>query len=229
MAKMKPTYIFLTAKAWHEPLFEALSKDLPGNWIHIKEKDAFTFQAVSDLNPEWIFIPHWSHIIPESIFENFRCVVFHMTDLPYGRGGSPLQNLIVAGKKETVISAIKVDKGLDTGDIYLKRPLTLDGTAQEIFLRATPVIGEMIHHIIKNDPLPQPQVGEPTHFKRRKPAESNLHALSTPEKIYDYIRMLDCDGYPHAFIETEHFKFEFTRPVFNQDQTIEAHVRIIKK
>ena len=43
-----------------------------------------------------------------------------MTDLPFGRGGSPLQNLIVRGFEETMTSAIKVTKGIDTGDIYLK-------------------------------------------------------------------------------------------------------------
>ena len=47
-----------------------------------------------------------------------------MTDLPYGRGGSPLQNLIVRGHKHTMISAIKCVKELDAGPIYLKKPLT---------------------------------------------------------------------------------------------------------
>ena len=46
-----------------------------------------------------------------------------MTDLPFGRGGSPLQNLIERGIKQTKISAIKCVKELDGGDIYLKRDL----------------------------------------------------------------------------------------------------------
>jgi len=37
-------------------------------------------------------------IILKEIFENYEIILFHMTDLPYGRGGSPLQNLIVRGK-----------------------------------------------------------------------------------------------------------------------------------
>jgi len=47
-----------------------------------------------------------------------------MTDLPFGRGGSPLQNLIERGIKKTKISAIKVDGGIDTGDIFFKRDWT---------------------------------------------------------------------------------------------------------
>ncbi len=51
-------------------------------------------------------------------FFNFNCVVFHMTDLPFGRGGSPLQNLISRGIYKTKISAIKVVKEIDAGPIY---------------------------------------------------------------------------------------------------------------
>ena len=51
--------------------------------------------------------------IPTEIFTSFECIVFHMTDLPYGRGGSPLQNLIVRGHKKTKVSALKVVKEVD--------------------------------------------------------------------------------------------------------------------
>jgi len=56
-----------------------------------------------------------------------------MTDLPLGRGGSPLQNLIERGIEKTKISALKVEDGVDTGDIFIKEPLNLKGTAEEIF------------------------------------------------------------------------------------------------
>ena len=45
-----------------------------------------------------------------------------MTDLPYGRGGSPLQNLIKKNHKSTMLSAIECQDNLDSGDIYLKNP-----------------------------------------------------------------------------------------------------------
>lgn len=44
-----------------------------------------------------------------------------MTDLPYGRGGSPLQNLIVRNHYKTKISEIRVKKEIDSGPIYLKK------------------------------------------------------------------------------------------------------------
>ena len=129
--------IFLSEKNWHKNIFDELVVTFKSiNWHYIDKKSHFTLEIIVSINPCKIFIPHWSYIIPESIFKNYECIVFHMTDLPFGRGGSPLQNLIVRGFKETMITAIKVEKGIDTGDIYIKKPLNLSGTAYEIFLKS---------------------------------------------------------------------------------------------
>lgn len=226
---MTPVYVLLTDKPWHDALFEKLSNAIPANWIRIRKKDDFTVQAIESIKPDWIFIPHWSYIIPDKIYSSFRCVVFHMTDLPYGRGGSPLQNLILRGHTETKISAIQVAKGIDTGDVYLKRPLSLDGSARQIFERAAIIIGEMIHEIINNNPEPMPQEGAVTLFARRKPHESDIAELSDLKKILDHIRMLDCEGYPNAYIDTRHFRFEFTNASTESDTSITANVRITPK
>ena len=222
-------YILLTPKTWHTTLFRELSAEKPEEWLHIEQKDDFTFEKLREINPQYVFIPHWSYIIPKEIFENYTCVVFHMTDLPYGRGGSPLQNLIVSGHTETKISAIKVEEGLDTGPVYMKRPVELHGTAEEIFIRMASVIKGMIEEIIAEDLHPVAQQGESVVFKRRKPEESNIAQLETLEQLYDYIRMLDCEGYPHAFAEIGNFRLEFTRASVKGDESIIADVRITKK
>ena len=194
----------------------------------INDKKELTADRLKELAPDYVFFPHWSYIIPASVHDHFECVVFHMTDLPYGRGGSPLQNLIVRGQTDTKLSALRVGKGIDTGDIYLKKDLNLNGTAEEIFMRAGKVIRTMIDEMIATRPVPEAQVGEPTHFKRRKPAQGNVAELETLEKLYDYIRMLDAEGYPPAFLETEHFRLEFSRASLRKNQLI-SDVRIIKK
>lgn len=222
-------YILLSEKKWHDSLFQTLNKRENEDWLRVSSKSDFTIEFLKDWEPDRIFIPHWSHIIPAEVYENFECIVFHMTDLPYGRGGSPLQNLIVRGHEETLISALKVNEGIDTGDIYLKAPLSLTGTAQEIFLRSTGVIRKMITSIIDLNPIPMPQEGTPMHFKRRKPKDSIIADLSSTVEVYDYIRMLDCDGYPNAFLETEHFRFEFNRASLQSDNSIKSDVRIVKK
>jgi len=195
----------------------------------IKHKNDLNYKLLKSLNPQYIFFPHWSYIIPEDIYTNYTCIVFHMTDLPYGRGGSPLQNLIVSGQEQTKISAIQVDKEIDSGPVYLKRDLSLCGTAEEIFIRAGKIILKMMNEIIKEMPVPKPQKGEPFIFKRRKPEMSNIYHIDNIEEIYNHIRMLDAEGYPKAFIEGENFRFEFSRASLKSDNSILADVRIFKK
>ena len=223
----KARYILATEKKWHDPLFERLKSYKLGQWIRVRNMEELV-EALKSHKPQQVFFPHWSHIIPSTIIEQFQCVIFHMTDLPYGRGGSPLQNLIVQGKKETMISAILADEGVDTGDIYLKKALSLNGSAQEIFERSAIVIEEMIREIIQKNITPHPQEGTPTVFKRRTPEMSNIGSLTEIEQVYDYIRMLDADGYPHAYIETKSFKLELRNAEITKGEII-ADVRIIKK
>ena len=223
------TFILLTEKWWHDDLFKSLSEREGEEWIRISTKEGFSLAALTKYQPEKIFIPHWSYIIPEEIWGAFDCVVFHMTDLPYGRGGSPLQNLIVRGHLDTKISALKVNKGIDTGDIYLKADLSLSGTAQEIFERSSPIVEKMINTIIDNKLEPKPQIGDPVSFSRRKPSDSNVSQLEHLDEMYNYIRMLDADGYPKAFLETEFFRIEFQEASFKEGEEIKAHVRVFKK
>ena len=197
--------------------------------VAINKKDDLSILKLKKLKPDYIFFIHWSYIIPLKIFENFNCILFHMTDLPYGRGGSPLQNLIIRGHKKTRISAIKVSRKIDAGPVYLKRNLSLNGTANEIFVRAGGVMFEMIKEIIKKKPSPAPQKGNPIFFKRRKPIESKMDAIFEIEKVYDFIRMLDAEGYPLAFIETKNMKIEFNNAKVVNNKTLIANARITKR
>lgn len=222
------TYLIVSSKPWNKDLAGRLQQRVEGEWVHIEQQEEFTYERLVELEPNKIFIPHWSHIIPKPVYENFECIVFHMTDLPYGRGGSPLQNLIKEGYEQTQMSAIQVEEELDAGDVYLKRNLSLLGTAEEIFIRADKVIEDMIVEIINDDPEPVTQHGEVVTFQRRTPEESNMENIGSLSNLYDHIRMLDAKGYPKAFLETEHFRFEFNRASLKTDKIV-ADVRIFEK
>ena len=220
--------ILLSEKSWHDKLFHKLDKRSDENWLRINDKKDFRIEYLKRYDPERIFIPHWSQIIPKEIYERYECILFHMTDLPYGRGGSPLQNLIVRGHKETKISALMVEDGIDTGKIYIKYPLSLSGTAHDIFMRSSNVIYDMICEIIEKSVEPIEQLGEIVEFNRRGPRDGDFSKVSDLKTIYDYIRMLDCDGYPPSFIELNNFKFEFTGAEIKSEEIL-ANVRITKK
>lgn len=215
--------LVVTLKSWNVKNAIQLKKEMKDNFnVHvITNKEEFNVENISNINPSYIFIPHWSWIISEDIYKNFNCVVFHMTDLPFGRGGSPLQNLIERGIENTKISAIKVESGIDSGPVYMKKDLNLNGTAEEIFIRASNIIFKnMIPEIVFKNPMPIDQTGEIVEFKRRNPGQSEIKPDFDLEKIYDYIRMLDGEGYPGAFIKFGKYKLEFSRASFKGGKII---------
>lgn len=225
--------IIATIKSWNIARAQELQKKYKG--VHdiciYTKREEFTAENVCDFQPDYIFLPHWSYIMPREITDNWECVVFHMTDLPYGRGGSPLQNLIVRGHKETKISAIKMTEKLDGGPVYMKHALSLEGSAQEIFIRCADIIfAEMIPLFLEGGSQqklkPVPQEGEPVIFKRRKPEESQLTPEMDLEKIYDYIRMLDAEGYPKAFLEFGAYCLEFEQADFSKEKK-ELSARVV--
>jgi methionyl-tRNA formyltransferase len=196
--------------------------------IRVRNREELSREALQPIEPAFVFFPHWSWLVPADVYSRFPCVIFHMTDVPYGRGGSPLQNLIVRGHEATMISAIDCVKEIDAGAVYLKRPLSLAGTAEQILQRASSIVEDMIVEIVRSRPIPVPQEGPVVAFKRRTPAEGDLAALADVGQVYDYIRMLDGEGYPRAFVRTPHLHLEFSDARHDGD-FVEARVRIRKQ
>jgi methionyl-tRNA formyltransferase len=184
-----------------------------------------TLDTLAPIAPRYVFFLHWSWKVPLDLLETYECVCFHMTDVPYGRGGSPLQNLIVRGHRETKLTALRMVESFDAGPVYLKESLSLEGNAEEILIRSSYLAARMIGQLIEHEPKPLPQSGEPVNFRRRKAAESRLPQPARLEDLHDFIRMLDADGYPKAFFEYGGFRFEFSRAAL-YDQQIKADVTI---
>ena len=92
----------------------------------------------------------------------------------------------------------------------MKKPLSLEGSAEEIFIRASVVIEEMIVEMMKTNPSPIPQKGKVVRFQRRKPEEGDWSKVESLEGVFDYIRMLDAEGYLPAFVRAGPYKLEFS-------------------
>ncbi len=220
------SYIVAGCRPWNRLVFDESIVCQPGSWHFLATKDELTKETVRRINPEYIFFLHWSWFVPEDIFNNYQCVCFHMTDVPYGRGGSPLQNLIVRGHTHTKLTALHMTERVDAGPVYIKAELSLEGNAEEIFLRATRLAAGMMIRIVEEKPTPIPQSGEPVIFHRRKPEESEIPVPTSLDDIYDFIRMLDADQYPKAFIAHQGYKFEFNSAILKNGK-IDASVTIV--
>ena len=218
-------YIIATIKPWNIAAYERHVGNLPGDWTLLTDPGDLTLDKLEKINPRYIFFPHWSWIVPKEILERFECVCFHMTDVPFGRGGSPLQNLISRHIETTKLTALRMSEELDAGPVYGKLDLSLDGPAHEIFERVAELCYEHVIRIVAEEPAPLAQEGDGTYFPRRTPDQSVLPETGQLTDIYDHIRMLDAESYPYAFLDHGAFKLTF-RNARLVDGSLEATVRI---
>ena len=220
MTEKVKTYIVVGNKIWNKNIFEEKIRKYSGKWFYFNNIDNFTDEFLKNINPQYIFFLHWSLLVPAHVFENYECVCFHMTDVPFGRGGSPLQNLIVRGFHSTKLTAFRMVHELDAGPVYQKKDLSLEGNAEEIYIRATYLSTDMILDIIMNEPKPIPQSGEVVIFKRRTPDQSEMKHFENLQSLYDHIRMLDAESYPTAYFIHNGFRYEFSRAAIYEGKII---------
>lgn len=219
-------YIIATDRSWALRAFVEARSRLPGDWLVVTSSTDLE-AAVMRQKPRYVFFPHWSQIVPRAILERVECVCFHMADVPYGRGGSPLQNLIVRGHRDTVLTALQMTEDIDAGPVYLKQQLSLLGAAEVVFQRAADQTIDLIESIVHNEPTPTNQSESGAlYFARRKPAQSTLPKEGDVEGIYDHIRMLDSPGYPKAFIDYGPFRITFSDAHLNEDSLVRASAQI---
>tara|TARA_B100000700_G_C14825402_1_gene752048 strand:+ start:202 stop:879 length:678 start_codon:yes stop_codon:yes gene_type:complete len=219
-------YIIATIKDWNINQYNRSRYKKNKNWFLVNDPKKLTIGYVKSIKPKYIFFPHWSKKVNSKIINNYECVCFHETDVPYGRGGSPIQNLIIRNHKKTIITALKMTDKIDAGPIYLKKQLKLNGNAQQIYERASKKVYKMISIIVKNKIMPVAQKGKIVKFKRRKPKQSVLlKKTKSLSELYNHIRMLDAKTYPTAFIKYGNLRIEFKKAKINK-KTINASVSI---
>ena len=193
--------LFVSSKKWF-----FLNKDIKKltkkkNIYKIIDKKKLNLKNISKINPTKIFFPHWSYKVPNKILKKYECICFHTAPLPYGRGGSTIQNLIIRKFKKAPVCAIKMTNKIDSGPIYLKKNISLNGSLNEIFERISDAVLFMITKIIKNKIIPKHQSGKPLYFKRINEKESLINQFEKLNGVYDKIRMLDSEEYPNAYFK----------------------------
>lgn len=214
---------------WNKEIFKGLKK-FRDNKFHFVSNKTELAHKLKNVNPEVIFFVHWRQILDKKFTEKYLSICFHMTDLPYGRGGSPLQNLILKKKKSTKITAFKMNEKIDSGDYLLKKKMLLKGSAYEIYKRTSLVSFEMIKEILSKKIKYKKQKGKITYFKRRKPFQSYINKINSLNDLYDFIRMLDAPSYPNAYLKIGNKKvFFYNAKLINNKKTINCNIELNDK
>jgi methionyl-tRNA formyltransferase len=86
-------------------------------------KDPHAIEEIRALRPDVIVVMAYGQILPSGVLEipKIACLNLHASLLPRWRGAAPIQAAIGAGDRETGITAMFMNEGLDTGDILLRR------------------------------------------------------------------------------------------------------------
>jgi methionyl-tRNA formyltransferase len=99
-------------------------------------RDPQVVERIQSVSADVMVVAAYGLILPRNVIESFEygCINIHASLLPRWRGAAPIQHALLAGDKETGISIMRMDEGLDTGPVYLMQalPIAADETAASL-------------------------------------------------------------------------------------------------
>jgi len=148
-----------------------------------------------EFNADAAVVVAYGLILPKEILEGTRlgCFNIHPSLLPRWRGAAPIQRTIMAGDEKTAVCVIKMDQGLDSGDIVAQRNYELSGneTYAELETKFAEIGAEILVESLKGNlcGTKQSEVGL-TYAKKLDKAECEINWQNSAEEIDRQIRGL---------------------------------------
>ena len=172
----------------------------------LKVRDEEFVETLRAYNPDVIVVVAFGQIIPLSILKmpKFGCVNIHGSLLPKYRGAAPIQWAVLDGEKETGITTILMDEGIDTGDILLKKTIKIeaDETSGSLFDKlmalGAETILETLDELEKGSLTPTKQGESPTAYAKMLTKAMGLIDFTRSAKELDcFVRGMD--PWPSAY------------------------------
>tara|TARA_B100000963_G_C22584967_1_gene652626 strand:+ start:431 stop:1093 length:663 start_codon:yes stop_codon:yes gene_type:complete len=176
------------------------------NFLIFRKKDEFDSEKLVNFKPDLILWYGWSWKVDNIFVDEYTSIMLHPSPLPKYRGGSPIQNQIIKGEKNSAVTLFKMTRKIDDGDIYIQKPFSLDGSLDDIFKRIIELGYRATLEVINNNyDLKKQNNSEATYYKRLPPSNSEITLdeikKCNAEYLHNKIRMLN-DPYPNAYIIT---------------------------
>jgi len=153
-----------------------------------KLKTDETRNYISQYRPDAIVIVAYGHIVPPWMIDlpPYGCVNLHASILPKYRGAAPIAWALIRGEKETGVTTMKIDPGMDTGEMLLERrePIRDDDTTETLSARLS-VIGadlmiETLRKLERGEVKPRPQDSQFATMAPRLKKEDGLMDWTRP-------------------------------------------------
>ncbi len=163
-----------------------------------------TENEIKSLNPDYIVVAAYGQILPKNILDIAPCINLHASILPQYRGASPIQQSLLNGDKETGVTAMLMDVGLDTGDILKisRMEIPSDMMVEELFSALTTIAAELTLDVLKNfDSLtPQKQDDEVATHCSKISKENGLITFDDAQELYNKYRAFT--PWPGVYLES---------------------------
>ena len=118
----------------------------------VRKNEEF-IEKIKSLNPDVICVVAYGKILPKEILEipKYGCINVHGSLLPKYRGAAPIQWAVLNGDKETGVTTMYMDVGMDTGDMILKEKVEIgeDETTGELWDRLSKIGGKLLVETLK--------------------------------------------------------------------------------
>ncbi len=152
------------------------------------------------------FLSYYEVVDKESLKKHKNNLVIHASNLPKGKGWSPMTHLVLKGENNIPLTLIEAEEKLDSGDIYIKGNLKLQGSEliEEIQEKVANNTLDLCLSFLKKYPHildeSYKQIGRESFFKQRSPKDSQLDINKTIVEQFNLLRVCDNEKYPAFFM-----------------------------
>ena len=155
--------------------------------------DAFT--TLADLKPDFICVAAYGLILRENVLNLAPCLNIHPSTLPRWRGAAPIHHTLLNGEPSLDVCLMHMEKGLDTGPVYHRTPLTIgaDETTGDLLDKSFKTGAADLVTLLKNWPqTPIPQTEEGTTYAHKLNHEDRALNFNAPaQTVHNQIRALN--------------------------------------
>ena len=149
---------------------------------------------IKSMNPEYICVVAYGKILPKELLDipSKGCINVHGSLLPKYRGAAPIQWAVLNGDKETGITTMYMDEGMDTGDMILKESVQIgeDETTGELWNRLSKIGGQLLVETIKQiEEGTAPRIKQEGNFSMAPMLSKEMAKII--EKSMDYLKNAD--------------------------------------
>ncbi len=178
--KLLPTHVKQTAQRLNLPVLQPL-----------RARDEDFLKTIEELRPDLIVVVAYGQILPQRLLDIPRhgCLNVHTSLLPRWRGAAPIQWALLAGDRETGVTLMRMDAGLDTGPILSQQttPIADDDNAQTLHDRlaqlGASLLARTIPEFVAGKLTPKPQPAEGVTYARKISKEDGRLDWTQPARV----------------------------------------------